>query len=372
MIFATLKELYPHENRVAASVEVIKRIVESGHRFLVESGAGNLACLSDDQMKQAGAEIVSSAKEIYQKADVIFKIWAPLPQEIKYLKEEQIIIAYFKTYNNQKNLAALAEKGVIGYALNLLPRTSRAQSMDILSSQSSLAGYKAVVNAVALHKKAAPMMMTAAGTVAPIKVLILGAGVAGLQAIATAKRLGAVVYASDVRKEVKEQVESLGGRFLDVSAQTQFSDASGYATETTAEYQKRQQEAVAQQLLQTDIVITTAQLPGRAAPRLISKEMLRHMPKGGIVMDMAADSGGNVEGSVDGKSVDINGVTVIGCSNLASEVAATASALFAKNMLNFANLAYHADSKQFDFNVSDELVQKTCICKNYHLTENVK
>ena len=235
MIFASLKEQTPNENRVAVSAETIRQISQWGHRVIVEQGTGVKAGLSDDALQKAGAEIVSSAKEIYQRADILLKIWAPTAQDMKYLHEGQIILANFQALSHKDKIAEFAKKGVTCFALDLLPRLSRAQSMDILSSQSNLAGYKAVIDAVAAHHKAAPMMMTAAGTVPPIKVLILGAGVAGLQAVATAKRLGAVVYVSDVRPEVKEQVESLGGRFLEVKTDDNFSDSTGYAKETTAE-----------------------------------------------------------------------------------------------------------------------------------------
>ncbi len=372
MIFASLKEQTPNENRVAVSAETIRQISQWGHRVIVEQGTGVKAGLSDDALQKAGAEIVSSAKEIYQRADILLKIWAPTAQEMKYLHEGQIILANFQALSHKDRIAEFAKKGVTCFALDLLPRLSRAQSMDILSSQSNLAGYKAVIDAVAAHHKAAPMMMTAAGTVPPIKVLILGAGVAGLQAVATAKRLGAVVYVSDVRPEVKEQVESLGGRFLEVKTDDNFSDSTGYAKETTAEYQQRQLALLTKQLAQTDIVITTAQIPGRPAPKLITKDMLAQMQKGGVIVDMAADSGGNVEGTINGQSINLSGITVIGNSNLASEVAVTASALFAKNLFNFIALSYHAETKQIDFNFADELIKKTCICTNFQVTENLK
>ena len=236
--------------------------------------------------------------------------------------------------------------------------------MDILSSQNNLAGYKAVIDAVNLLPKAVPLMMTAAGTVTPARVLILGAGVAGLQAIATAKRLGAVVYASDVRPNVKEQVESLGGRFLDVKNDEHFEAASGYATETSAAYQKMQQEAVSAQLNRTDIIIGTALVPGKTAPRLINKCMLGKLPRGAVVIDMAAASGGNIEGSVDGETIDIEGVTLIGASDLAATLPYSASLLFANNIYHFLSPQYQSDKRQIVFNFEDELINKTCITRN--------
>ena len=264
-------------------------------------------------------------------------------------------------------VAELAGQGMTCFALDMLPRISRAQSMDILSSQSNLAGYKAVINAVNLLPRAIPLMMTAAGTVSPAKVLVLGAGVAGLQAIATAKRLGAQVFASDVRPQVKEQVESLGARFLEVKTSETFETSGGYAQETSPEYRRQQQLAVTEQLAKTDIAVTTALIPGKKAPVLITRGMIEHMPRGSVIIDMAAANGGNVEGSIDNQTVNVNGVTIVGNSNLASELPASASRLFAQNIYNFLAPMYQKETKQIVFNYDDELISKTCVAKSGEL-----
>lgn len=372
MIIAAVKELKDGEKRVAAVPEVVKKLTSMGFSFRVEKDAGLAAGFSNEDYLSAGAEICNSAKETYKGADFIFKIWAPLPEENKYLSKGQTIIANFRTFSNRGQIEKLAALGLQCFALELLPRISRAQSMDILSSQSNLAGYKAVIEAVNHLNKAVPMMMTAAGTVAPAKILVLGAGVAGLQAIATAKRLGAQVFASDVRPQVKEQVESLGGRFLEVKTEESFETQGGYAKETSEDYKKKQSEAVAEQLKKTDIAITTALIPGRQAPRLISAEMIKEMPRGAVIVDMAADSGGNVEGSKNDALIEINGVTIIGNSNLAADIPYSASRLFAKNILNFITPMYEPEQKIIIFNYTDELIRDTCICKDGNLTGVVK
>lgn len=368
MIIAVVKELKKGENRVAVSPEVVTRLVKWNAEILIEKNAGYNAGFTDEAYAAAGAKIVSSAKDAYKAADLIFKIWAPLPEEDKYLHQNQTIIANFQALTNKTRIEKFANLGLQCFALDLMPRISRAQSMDILSSQSNLAGYKAVIDAIAALNKAVPMMMTAAGTIPPAKVLILGAGVAGLQAIATAKRLGAQVYASDVRPQVKEQVESLGGRFLEVKSQENFETVSGYAKETSEDYKLKQKLAVAEQLKITDIAITTALIPGRPAPKLITREMLEDMPKGAIVVDMAAESGGNVEGSKNGEITDYKGVKVIGNSNLASSVPYSASSLFAKNILNFITPMYNPQTQELVFNFNDELISGTCVCKDGKLT----
>ena len=330
------------------------------------------ATFPDETYRQAGAEIVADTAALWKGAGLILKIWAPQPEEDAYLFPGQTIVANFQALDNRERAAVFAARRTTCFALELIPRISRAQSMDILTSQSNLAGYKAVLKGVNMLDRALPMMMTAAGTVPPARVLILGAGVAGLQAIATAKRLGAQVYAADVRPSVKEQVESLGARFVDVENEENFEDNGGYAGETSAAYQKRQQKAVAEQLAKTDLAVTTALLPGKPAPRLISVEMLRNMPEGSVVVDMAAAAGGNVEGSQDNQTVRIGGVTVIGDSNLAAGVPASASTLFARNVFNFLNAMYNPETQNITFDFADELVAKTCICKDGQLTGALK
>lgn len=361
MIITCPKEITAHETRVAITPETAAKYIGWGYQVHIEKNAGKASGFKDADYQKVGAKIVDNA---YEGASIILKIWAPLQEEEKFLHAEQIIIANFQALSQKERIKAWAEKGLTCFALDLMPRISRAQSMDILSSQSNLAGYKAVIEAINQLGKAVPLMMTAAGTIAPAKVLILGAGVAGLQAIATAKRLGAMVFASDVRPQVKEQVESLGGKFLEVKTDEVFETSGGYAKETSEDYKQKQQQAVAEQLTKTDIAITTALIPGRPAPRLITKEMLAAMPEGSIVIDMAAASGGNVEGSIENETIEFCGTKIIGASNLAIGVPHSASALFAKNIYNFLSPMYKSEAKEIKFNFDDELINGTCICKN--------
>lgn len=372
MIIAIPKELKSGETRVAATPDTIKKLKTMGFTTRVEKDAGLNSGFSNEVYINAGAEICPDANSTYKGANLILKIWAPIQEEDKFLTPNMTIIANFQALNNTQRIAEFASKQLTCFALELMPRISRAQSMDILSSQSNLAGYKAVLEAVSALDKAIPMMMTAAGTIAPAKVLILGAGVAGLQAIATAKRLGAQVFASDVRPQVKEQIESLGGKFVEVKSDENFETLGGYAKETSEAYKKAQQEAVAEQLKKTDIAITTALIPGRPAPKLITKAMIESMPQGSVIVDMATISGGNVEGSQDDKTVIINGVTIIGNSNLAAKIPNSASQLYAKNILNFLTPMYDQNDKNFVFNFADELIKGTCICKDGQLTGVVK
>lgn len=364
MLIAVPKEIKPGETRVAATPDIVQKYKFMGLDVQVQSGAGEASGFSDRDYLNAGAEIKKNAADSYKKADIILKIWAPEAEEDGFLKAGTAVFANFQALTHRGRIETFAHLGLTCFALELMPRISRAQSMDILSSQSNLAGYKAVIEAVCKLPSAVPMMMTAAGTIAPAKALILGAGVAGLQAIATAKRLGAVVFASDVRPQVKEQVESLGGRFVEVKSDENFETAGGYARETSAEYKQKQQEAVAEQLAKTNFAVTTALIPGLPAPRLITKAMLSAMPAGAVVVDMASSAGGNVEGSEDGKTVVINGVTVIGNSNLAASLPASASPLYAKNILNFLDTMYNKEEKSLNYNFEDELIKGTCLCYN--------
>ncbi len=364
MIIAVPKEITPFETRVAATPNIVKKYIALGLKVHIESGAGIASGFSDNEYKSAGAEIKKSAAEVYKQASIIIKIKAPTPSEYRFLQKGQIIIADFDAFNNFQRLKEFTNLGLTAFALDLMPRISRAQSMDILSSQNSLAGYRAVIKAVEMSSKAAPMMMTAAGTIPPIKVLVLGAGVAGLQAIATAKRLGAQVFASDVRPAVREQVESLGAKFLEIKSEENFEASTGYAKQTSEDYNRRQQEAILAQLPKTDIVITTALIPGKKAPRLISSQMLKAIPSGGVVIDMAAAHGGNVEGSKDHTITDTDGITICGNSNLAAEIPLSASFLFAQNIYNFLNSQFKKGKADFAFDFTDEIIVKTCILKD--------
>lgn len=364
MIIAIPLEITANETRVAGTPDVIRKYTEWGFKVQVQNNAGFKAGFSDQRYIEAGAEIKDSAMAVYQNADLILKIWSPLPEEDKLLQPGQTIIANFQALAHPARISDFAKMGGTCFALDLMPRISRAQSMDILSSQSNLAGYKAVINAVNLLPKAVPMMMTAAGTITPARVLVLGAGVAGLQAIATAKRMGAQVFASDVRPQVKEQVESLGAKFVEVKSEENLETEGGYAKETSEEYKKKQMLAVAEQMLKSDIVITTALIPGKPAPQLVTRCMVENMPQGSVIIDMASASGGNVEGSADNQTIDINGTTVIGNSNLAAGVPNSASLLFAKNIFNFLSPMYQKEHRHFIFNFEDELISKTCVAKN--------
>ncbi len=363
MIIAIPSEQAIEETRVAATPETVKKYIDWGFEVRIQKNAGNRAGFSDRDYQIAGAIIVDTPQELYRHADLILKINAPLPEEIPNLSSGQIIIANFQALAHPAHIKELADKGLVCMALDMLPRISRAQSMDVLSSQSNLSGYAAVIEAVSRLNKAVPLMMTAAGTVPPAKALILGAGVAGLQAIATAKRLGAQVYAFDVRPQVKEQVESLGAKFIEVS-QENFETADGYASETSLAYQKQQHAAISAQLATTDIVITTALIPGKHAPLLITEDMLKQMPSGGVVVDMATASGGNVEGSINDQSIKIGDIEIIGNSTPARLIPTTASKLFANNIYNFLATQYHTDSKRIAFNFKDELVSQICITQN--------
>jgi NAD(P) transhydrogenase subunit alpha len=335
MKLAIPKERRPGENRVAASPDTVKKLSALGFEVAVETGAGLDAAVSDDAFKEAGAEIAKDEAAALKDADIVFKIQRPTDDEIKLMKKGAMVIAIMAPHNDPDTVAACAKAGLTTVAMELMPRITRAQSMDVLSSQSNLAGYRAVIDAASAFSRAFPMMMTAAGTVPPAKAFVMGAGVAGLQAIATAKRLGAVVSATDVRRAAAEQVESLGGKFIMVETEADMETEGGYAKELSPEDQKKQAELVAEHIKGQDIVITTALIPGRPAPRLITTEMVKSMKPGSVIIDLAVEAGGNVEGAKADETVEVDGVKVIGYSNMAGRVAVNASALFARNLLNF-------------------------------------
>lgn len=364
MIIAIPKESLKNETRVAAIPETVKKIVQNGIDVLIEKNAGQSAGYPDSVYIEAGAKIIDSPKNLYKDIDIITKINPPSLDEIKLMPEGIILIANMQAVSNKNIIEKLAEKNITVFAMELMPRISRAQSMDVLSSQSNLAGYKAVLDAFAAFGKTIPMMMTAAGTIPPARTLVMGAGVAGLQAIATAKRLGSVVYASDVRPAVKEQVESLGGRFVEVKSDEAAETKGGYAKEMSDDYKKRQAEAIAEQVKMSDIIICTALIPGRPAPILITSEMLKTMKEGSIIVDMAAIAGGNVQGSKPDEIVTINGIKIIGDTNITAKLAFDSSALFARNIFNFINTFFNKESKQIEFNFNDDLVKGCCVTKN--------
>jgi NAD(P) transhydrogenase subunit alpha len=371
MKIAIPKERRPGEERVAASPETVKKYIGMGFEVVVESGAGSGASLPDDLYTAAGATIAPDARAALGDADIVLKVARPMTadegnDELALLKRGAVLIAHLAALQNKDQAATYANAGVTAFAMELLPRISRAQNMDVLSSQSNLAGYKAVLDAAAHYGRAMPMMMTAAGTVAPAKVLILGAGVAGLQAIATAKRLGAVVFAFDVRPAVKEQVESLGGKFVEVDPEAAkgAETAGGYAKEMSADYQKKQADKIHETLKKTDIAISTALIPGRPAPVLITEEMVKDMRPGSVIVDLAVEAGGNCPLSERGKVVVKHGVTLVGYDNVPSRLAADTSALFAKNLLNFLTLSYDKESRGLKINWDDEIIKGTALTRD--------
>ena len=369
MKIAIPKERRPNERRVAASPETVKKFKGLGFDVVVESGAGLGAAVTDEAFAAAGATIAPDAKAAYDGADVVLKVQRPLAKgegeldEMALLKPGSTLVAILSPYGDPARVKAYADAKVDAFAMEFMPRITRAQSADVLSSQSNLAGYRAVLEAAFEFGRAFPMMMTAAGTVPPARALIMGAGVAGLQAIATARRLGAVVSATDVRPATKEQVESLGATFVAVMDEEfqQAQTAGGYAKEMSAEYQAKQRALIAETIKKQDIVITTALIPGRKAPILVTDEMLRSMKQGAVIVDMAVEQGGNVEGAVPGEVVEKYGVKIVGRLNLPSRIPVDASALYAKNLLTF--LTPFSKDGTLAFNWDDELVKGTALTR---------
>ncbi|WP_349435892.1 Re/Si-specific NAD(P)(+) transhydrogenase subunit alpha [Pararhizobium sp. A13] len=349
------------EGRVGGSPESVKKLKALGFEVVVQAGAGALSRIPDGEFEKAGARIGSAADA--GGADVVLKVRRPTSFEIAAYKPGAIVLAIMDPYGNGEALAEMARAGISAFAMELMPRITRAQSMDVLSSQANLAGYQAVIDAACEFDRAMPMMMTAAGTVPAAKVFVMGAGVAGLQAIATARRLGAVVSATDVRPASKEQVASLGAKFIAVEDE-EFKAAEtsgGYAKEMSAEYKAKQAALTAEHLAKQDIVITTALIPGRPAPRLISREMLKSMKPGSVAVDLAVERGGNVEGAVADQVVEVEGVKVVGYLNVPGRIAASASALYAKNLVTFLETMVGKETKALALNVEDELVKATML-----------
>ncbi|MBX3494379.1 MAG: Re/Si-specific NAD(P)(+) transhydrogenase subunit alpha [Parvibaculum sp.] len=364
MKLAIPKERLDDEPRVAASVETVKKLTALGLQVTVEAGAGAGASISDALYREAGAEIASSAADALKDADIVFKVRAPTDEELGLMKRGAMLAAILNPYDDKARFQKYAAAGVNAFAMELMPRISRAQSMDVLSSQSNLAGYKAVINAAAAFTRAMPMMMTAAGTIAPARVFVMGVGVAGLQAIATAKRLGAIVSATDVRSATKEQVESLGGTFVMVESEESGDAAGGYAKEMSDDYKRAQAALVAEHIKKQDIVITTALIPGRPAPELVSEEMVKTMKPGSILVDLAVERGGNCPLSEPGKRVVKHGVTLIGDLNVAAQLAVDASSLYAKNLLNFITPMIDKETKALKIDWEDETITGTCLTRD--------
>ena len=362
---AVTRERRDDETRVAATPETVKKLSALGFSVTVEAGAGAGASIPDADYEAAGAEIAASAAAALKTADVLLKVRGPSPEEIEALKSGAIVIALLNPFQERDTLDALAKKGAAAFAMEFVPRITRAQVMDALSSQANLAGYRAVIEAAEVYGRVLPMMMTAAGTLAPAKVFVMGAGVAGLQAIATARRLGAVVTATDVRPAAKEQVESLGAKFVAVqdeefkAAET----AAGYAKEMSAEYQAKQAALVAEHIKKQDVVITTALIPGRTAPRLVSAAHVASMRPGSVLVDLAVEQGGNVEGSRPNEIADAGGVKIVGLTNLPGRIAADSSALYARNLQAFAGLLINEEG-ELEPNYEDEILKGALVARD--------
>jgi NAD(P) transhydrogenase subunit alpha len=364
MKIAVLKEA-AGEARCAAIPETVKKFVALGADVAVEKGAGEFASIPDAEFESAGAS-VGTRKDVLKGAGIVLAVDAPDPASLAGAAKGALLVAMLDPARRRDAIDAYGKAGLQAMAMEWMPRITRAQSMDVLSSQSNLAGYKAVVDAAAAYGRAFPMMMTAAGTISPAKVFVMGVGVAGLQAIATAKRLGAQVSATDVRSATKEQILSLGAKpiFVENVAGIEGEGAGGYATEMSPEYQKAQAELVSGHIAKQDIVVTTALIPGKPAPRLISDVQVASMRPGSVIVDLAAEAGGNVEGTVSGKSVEKHGVTIIGATNLARSLAADASALFARNLYNFLSAFWDKEKGELALPDDDEIVKAIRLTKD--------
>lgn len=368
MKIGILKETHKNAYRVAISPTIVEKLIDKGFKCIVQENAGLLSSFKNSDYSKAGA-LISSKSDIFATADVLIKINPFENDELKKLKKGQIIMAQLFHKSHPNDIELISSKGATAFSLDAMPRITRAQDMDVLSSQNNLAGYKAVIRGAYEMKKIFPLMMTAAGTITPSRVLVYGVGVAGLQAIATAKRLGAIVEATDIRLETKEQTESLGAKFITVEANGESSEG-GYAKEASEEYAKRQKEAVNESLFKADLVITTAMVPGRRSPILITNEQIKQMKNGAIIIDLAAAQGGNCEPSKMGKSVVRHGVKIIGTTIAPESVSTNASDLYAKNMYNF--LIHLTENNEFKWELDDEITDGTLIVHNGKIRQNGK
>ncbi len=366
MKIAIVRESAADEPRVAATPETVGKLVALGASVSIEKGAGSGSRFPDTDFKQAGARIAASAAANVKNADVIFCVRRPAASAIKGAKKGVLVIGSLDPFGHEKDIEALAKTGAVAISMEFMPRISRAQSMDVLSSQANLAGYQSVIDAAFYFDRALPMMMTAAGTVHPAKVFVMGAGVAGLQAIATARRLGAMVTATDVRPAAKEQVESLGAKFIAVEDEEfkQAETAAGYAKPMSAQYQKKQAELTASHIAKQDIVITTALIPGRPAPVLVTKKMVASMKPGSVIVDLAAERGGNCEASKPGSVVAYNDVQIVGFTNVQGRIANSASQLYSRNLLTFVETLIEKETKSLAVDWEDELVKATVLTRD--------
>ncbi len=361
MIIASILEIQKNEKRIAITPDIAKKYLSIGFEVLLVKEYGNHLGIKDEEYSSLGVKFSSDEKEILTKSDIIIQQGLLPDEKISILKENQILIGALNSYDNKEKIDALTKKGVKVFSLELLPRITRAQSMDILSSQANLAGYKAVIESFANFEKAIPMMMTAAGTIPAAKVLVVGAGVAGLQAIATAKRMGAIVFATDVRMASKEQVESLGGKFLTVEGAENLETEGGYAKEATEDFKKKQEDLLSETLKKIDIVICTALIPGKKAPVIIKENMIKNMQSGSVVYDLAAVQGGNTAFTEVDKIIHKNGVKIMGETNILNKLPVSASNLYSKNMFNFIENLYDKENKKIKINLEDEIIEKTLI-----------
>ena len=357
----SVKEDLRLERRISVTPDIIKKFSDLKFTVFLEKNYGEHLGIEDEEYKNKGANFCDTKKEVLEKSEIILRVNCPTNDEVNLIKDQSVLIGQFDNFSNKEIINKLIKKNVKIFSLILLPRITRAQSMDVLSSQANLAGYRAVIESVEEFDKVVPMMMTAAGTIVPAKVLVIGAGVAGLQAIATAKRLGAIVSATDVRSVAKEQVESLGGKFLAVEEAENLETKEGYAKEASKDFKKKQEELLKSLVKNNDIIICTALIPGKKAPRIISEEMVKSMKSGSIIYDLAVAQGGNSAFSEKDKINVINGVKIMGAGNILNNLALTASNLYAKNLFNFVNNLYDKEKKEFFINKDDEIVNKTLI-----------
>ena len=361
MKIGSVKENLEIEKRIAITPDILKKYMSLGIEVSLSENYGSHLGYEDDHYKELGANIVKDEKEIINNSDIILQLGLLSDNKISFTKDNQILIGVFDPYNNKDKIKDIIKKKINIFSLELLPRITRAQSMDILSSQANLAGYKAVIESFSNFEKAIPMMMTAAGTVPAAKVLVVGAGVAGLQAIATAKRMGAIVFATDVRMASKEQVESLGGKFLTVEGAENLETKGGYAKETSDDFKKKQEELLGETLKKIDIIICTALIPGKKAPVIIKESMINGMQNGSVIYDLAAVQGGNTALTEVDKIINKNGVRIMGETNILNKLPISASTLYAKNVFNFVSNLYDKENKKININLEDEIIEKTLI-----------
>ena len=361
MRIASVSENQKIEKRIAISPEIAKKYIDLGLEVSLSENYAEHLGFRDSEYKELGVKISKDIKEVINSADIIVQLGLPSDEITPLIKENQMLIGILNPYNNKEKIESLVKNKINVFSLELLPRITRAQSMDILSSQANLAGYKAVIESFACFEKAIPMMMTAAGTIPAAKVLVVGAGVAGLQAIATAKRMGAIVFATDVRMASKEQVESLGGKFLTVEGSENLETEGGYAKETSNDFKKKQEELLAETLKKIDIVICTALIPGKKAPLIIKENMINGMQSGSIIYDLAAIQGGNTAFTEVDKIIDKNDVKIMGETNILNKLPISASNLYAKNVFNFVSNLYDKENKKVNINLEDEIIEKTLI-----------